>query len=219
MKKEKKVMKKGKMSVLLFVAVTVFAVLCMALVGCGGAASSTGVYTSVDIVKSGQVDGEDQFSTIYRLEFFDDNTYELTLTHWWILGNGQLSLSYGRNVISYGTYSVTGEDVDAGTKNVSVAVPTRVQMTAFHRGKVVASVDSAKWPAGNAEEEIEAGFSYKLYERADVEVWETADAFVKGYGKAYNAVYGSDGSMTITLADGYEQIPFGNAVMPVESAA
>lgn len=220
-------MKKAKIIAAALLIGLLSALSCVAFAGCSSrAAKTTGLYFEDNIALTGSPDdgATKNPSSFYRLELFDDGTYELSFTHWWVLGYKEamtpgkpLELTYGRNVVSYGEYTQDSADEAAGTITVSLALPTRVQMVAFFRDNELVAVDSDNWPMGNEAEGIQPGISYKLQSSADAESWETAEEFVKGYGKEYTAVCtGTTGQMDIELKDGYEQIPFDNAVFPVE---
>lgn len=167
-------------------------------VGCSGdsEASLVGLYYKDGTVNTGS--GES-----YTLEIYDDGTYELTYRQSWYLGEN-LSLTYGRLVTSYGSYEVTAEDETAGTTSYHLSAPERMQLIAHHRLSTLVTVDTADWPEG--------GITYTLYERAETEIWETADEFISAYGREYDMVWDSIGNV-LTVSVVGEQIPVDAAVI------
>lgn len=178
--------------VVLTVGVTATAVACSD----SSEASLVGLYYKDGTVNTGS--GES-----YTLEVYDDGTYELTYRQTWYLGES-LALTYGRLVTSYGTYEVTAEDATAGTTTYHLAMPDRIQLIAYHRLSTLVIVDTADWPDG--------GINYTLYERAETEIWETADEFIAAYGREYDMVWDSIGyALTVNVVG--DQIPVDGAVI------
>ena len=192
---------------LLFVAVLAIITTCIVAVFAGcSSASISGVYYKDGHMNTGN-------SESYMVELYEDGTYELLYEHYWHL-NGDLSLTYGRFVKSYGTYDVVAEDADAMTKTVHLNMPDRMSLVAFHRQVTLVTVDTAAWPEGDEANGVEPGIKYTLYERADEEIWKTAEEFIAAYGREYDLelddIKGS--IVTVTLPEGVEQIPKDGAV-------
>ncbi len=188
-----------KLKVLLAACLVVIAaVITATAAACSGSSQATlvGLYYKDGTVNTGS--GES-----YTLEVYDDGTYELTYRQSWHLGES-LSLTYGRLVTSYGTYEVTAEDETAGTTTYHLAAPDRMQLIAYHRLSTLIIVDTADWP--------EDGITYTLYERAETEIWETADEFIAAYGREYDMTWDSIGYVLNVSVVG-EQIPVDAAVV------
>lgn len=196
-------MKKNKIA-LAAAALAVSATMLASMTACG-APKSTGLFYSPNETANGT-------SEHYKLELFEDGTYEMTYFHRWVF-NG-LGLTYGRDVVSYGEYTVTATDEDLGTQTVELGTPTRIQMCAFHRNGTLVTVDTANWPEVDADGDGAADpVEYTLYERADTESWESAEAFLAAYGRTYTAECDTvKGSLTVTVNG--EQIPAMGAVTP-----
>jgi hypothetical protein len=94
---------------------------------------------------------------------------------------------------------------------LSLDLPTRIQLCVFHRDGTLLTVDTENWPAGDEANDVAAGIEYTLMERADTETWETAEAFLAAYGRAYTVECDTvKGGMTVTVTG--EQIPLTGAV-------
>lgn len=149
-------------------------------------------------------------SESYRLELYDDGTYQMLYMQEWDMGAG-LTLAYGRLVTSYGTYDVTAEDTELQEKTVHLNMPDRMQLVAYHRQSINVAVDTALWPEGDEANGVAPGFSYTLMERAETEVWETAEDFIAAYGREYDVVCSDTDNSAVVTVNG-EQIPATEAV-------
>lgn len=189
---------------LLFVAVLAIITTCIVAVFAGcSSASISGVYYKDGHMNTGN-------SESYMLELYSDGTYELLYEQYWHL-NGDLALTYGRFVKSYGTFEVTESDADAQTQTVHLNMPDRMSLVAFHRQATLVTVDTAAWPQGDEANGVEPGIRYTLYERAgDEEYWATSEEFIAAYGREYDMSIEDVGHMilTVTLPEGVTQIPF-----------
>ncbi len=199
-------MKKIKVLVVAAIATLTMAIV-MAFAGCG-AASIEGFYNYDNTVGTG-------ISESYKLELYSDGTYQLTYRQTWDMG-ASLSLTYGRDVTSYGDYTVTAEDTELQQLSVHLNMPERMQLVAFHRQKTIITADTAMWPEANEAEGIEGGISYTLMERAETETWATVEEFIAAYGREYDMVCEMGlGNMQVKVVG--EQIPATSAV-PAASA-
>ena len=199
-------MKKIKVLVVAAIAPLTMAIV-MAFAGCG-AASIEGFYNYDNTVGTG-------ISESYKLELYSDGTYQLTYRQTWDMG-ASLSLTYGRDVTSYGDYTVTAEDTELQQLSVHLNMPERMQLVAFHRQKTIITADTAMWPEANEAEGIEGGISYTLMERAETETWATVEEFIAAYGREYDMVCEMGlGNMQVKVVG--EQIPATSAV-PAASA-
>lgn len=199
-------MKKVKKLMITLVAVAAVVFACVSFAACG-TPKSEGLYYTAAIQNQG-------VSYSYKLELFDNGTYEMTYDYDWSIS--AVALTYGRNVTSYGTYTVEAEDAELNTKNVKLAAPTRIQLCVHHRNGVLLTVDTDAWPAGDPDNGIAAGIEYSINERAETETWETVDEFIAAYGKEYTVeIDTSKGAMVVTVVG--EQIPADNA--PKKDAA
>ena len=180
------------------------------LTGCGQK-KTVGLYTY--LYEHNHTDMEDPISYSYKLELFKDGTYVMNYHTKWALP--VVTLVYGRDLTSYGKYTKTAENAEEGTVTYKLELPTRLQLIAEERSSVTAVVDTENWPAGNPAEEVAPGFVYTLNARAETEVWEKAEDFIKAYGRSYEVVCDIvSGTMKVTV-DG-EQIPGDAAVKPAE---
>ena len=194
-------MKKIKVLVVAAIATLTMAIV-MAFAGCG-AASIEGFYNYDNTVGTG-------ISESYKLELYSDGTYQLTYRQTWDMG-ASLSLTYGRDVTSYGDYTVTAEDTELQQLSVHLNMPERMQLVAFHRQKTIITADTAMWPEANEAEGIEGGISYTLMERAETETWATAEEFIAAYGREYDMVCDdAAGGLQVTVIG--TQIPVTSAV-------
>lgn len=191
-------MKKIKVLVVAAIATLTMAIV-MAFAGCG-AASIEGFYCKDTTMNAGN-------SESYKLELYSDGTYQLTYRQWFAIGPN-LGLTYGRDVTSYGDYTVTAEDTEMSQTTVHLNMPERMQLVAFHRKATLVTVDTSAWPEANEAEGIEGGISYTLFERAETETWATAEEFIAAYGKEYDMVCDdAAGGLQVTVVG--TQIPLG----------
>ena len=194
-------MKKIKVLVVAAIATLTMAIV-MAFAGCG-AASIEGFYCKDATINSGS-------SESYKLELYNDGTYRLTYRQWFALGPS-LGLTYGRDVTSYGDYTVTAEDAEMSQTTVHLNMPERMQLVAFHRNATLVTADTSAWPEANEAEGIEGGISYTLMERAETETWATAEEFIAAYGREYDMVCDdAAGGLQVTVIG--TQIPVTSAV-------
>lgn len=191
---------------------------CVALTACSGGATSEGLYAYYN--SQNHSDVNNPISYTYKLEVFSDGTYELNYETMWAIP--VVDLVYGRDLTSYGTYTVDESNTEEGTAVYVLEMPDRIQFIGNERGAITADIDTARWPQGDEAEGIAPGFTYTLNARAETEVWETADQFIAAYGRAYkitcDLTSGTITKVEITSHNG-EQIPGDNAVKPVEDAA
>lgn len=194
------------MKKLKFLIITAIVALTTALVvafsGCG-AAGISGLYYQDGHNGTG-------VSESYRLELYDDGTYQMLYIQGWDMGAG-LTLAYGRLVTSYGTYDVTAEDAEVQEKTVHLNMPDRIQLVAYHRQAINVAVDTAIWPQGDEANGVAPGFQYALMERAETEVWENAEDFIAAYGREYDVVCSDVDNSAVVTVNG-EQIPATEAV-------
>lgn len=194
------------MKKLKFLIITAIVALTTALVvafsGCG-AAGISGLYYQDGHNGTG-------VSESYRLELYDDGTYQMLYIQGWDMGAG-LTLAYGRLVTSYGTYDVTAEDAEVQEKTVHLNMPDRIQLVAYHRQAINVAVDTAIWPQGDEANGVAPGFQYALMERAETEVWENAEDFIAAYGREYDVVCSDTDNSAVVTVNG-EQIPATEAV-------
>lgn len=196
-------MKKLKLFIVAAIAVLTTAMV-VAFSGCG-AAGISGLYYQDGHNGTGE-------SESYRLELYDDGTYQMLYMQEWDMGDA-LTLAYGRLVTSYGTYDVTAEDTELQEKTVHLNMPDRMQLVAYHRQSINVAVDTALWPEGDEANGVAPGFSYTLMERAETEVWENAEDFIAAYGREYDVVCSDTDNSAVVTVNG-EQIPVTAAVTP-----
>ncbi len=187
----------------LALVIVLAASLCLSLTACGGP-ESVGLYSYQYL--HNHKDESDAYT--YTLEVFSDNTYRLNYETMW--GIPMVTLVYGRDVTAYGNLTVKEENAEEGTITYLLEMPTRIQLITESRSAVTCVVDTANWPAGNPDEDIPAGISYTINERATTEVYETPEALIAAVGRTYEIVCDTtNGNMTVTVTshDG-QQIPF-----------
>lgn len=196
-------MKKLKLFIVAAIAVLTTAMV-VAFSGCG-AAGISGLYYQDGHNGTG-------VSESYRLELYDDGTYQMLYMQEWDMGDA-LTLAYGRLVTSYGTFDVTAEDAELQEKTVHLNMPDRMQLVAYHRQSINVAVDTALWPEGDEANGVAPGFSYTLMERAETEVWETVEDFIAAYAREYDVVCSDTDNSAVVTVNG-EQIPVTAAVTP-----
>lgn len=206
---------KNKKLISVVFAILLMVTMCLSLTGCG--AKSVGLYSQQYL--HNHTDMKDPVSYAYKLEVFKDGTYIMNYETMWAIP--VVTLTYGRDITAYGKYEVKSESPEEGTITYTLSMPTRLSFIHEERSSVSCVVDTARWPEGNAAEEIAPGFTYTLNARAETEVWENAADFIAAYGRSYEVVCDTTkGTMKVTVIshDGV-QIPGDAAVKPVEVAA
>lgn len=200
---------KGKKIVLLAVAAATVAS-CVAFSACGSA-KSEGLYAKYNA--HNHTDMTNPVSDTYKLEVFSDGTYILNYESLWALP--VVTLVYGRDLTSYGTYTVDESNTEEGAVVYILEMPTRMSLIHMDRSATSLVVDTDRWPEGDPVEGTPAGITYTLNARAETETWETADAFIAAYGRTYkmtcDTTTGAITDIEITNHNG-EQIPGDGAV-------
>lgn len=195
-----------KIGTILASIVMLFVCVCLAACKKEAAVTTVGVYysaTTTNLPENGGTTRE-----IYSLELFSNGTYEMTYSQGWTIQ--AITLNYGRDVTSYGNYTVTS-DAD-GVKEVKLDMPTRMQLAVTHRNRTILTVDTANWPTTvNEDGETVNGIEYTLYERAETETWETVEAFIAAYGRAYTVQCDTTVGGMVVVVEG-TQIPVMAAV-------
>ena len=191
---------------------------CVALTACSGGVKSEGMYAYYNLTN--HADAEKPLAYTYKLEVFSDGTYELNYETMWAMP--LYTLTFGRDLTSYGKYTIDETNTEEGVTVYVLEMPTRLQLIGNERNSITVDVDTDRWPEGNEAEGVAPGIIYTLNARQETEVWENAADFIAAYGRAYkitcDTTSGSITDVEITSHNG-EQIPADAAVKPVEDAA
>lgn len=210
-------MKKTKL-IAAAVAVLTVATCATAFAACGEnkeEVSTTGIYTNFNLHNHAAADNPESYT--YKLEVFSDSTYEMRFEGVWAIPFTKYVTS--KTVIAYGSYTVGETSETEITYNL--AMPSRLQffsLQASNGNTVTACVDTQSWPMGDPDNDIPAGFSYQANQRADIEEYETADQFLKSYGREYTIVCNTTTkwmNVEVTSHDG-KQVEIYNATPKVE---
>lgn len=196
----------------------------MSLTSCGaGQAKLVGTYQTEHIATLAQGESQDgsdgdNWQTMMNAKLYADKTYEFQF--YYTFGVFNFPFNYGRNITSWGKYTIESEDADLGTKVIKLEMPTAVELVVTHRNATKIIIDSTNWPQVDADEDGNIDpVEYVLMERASTETWENAADFVASYGRAYTLDVNSVGEITKVTIDSHDgkQIVMNNAVANVNA--